>query len=115
MSDKKKFMEAVKAVNDKGVAFSVNAGDCCRGCLTDQELGLESNNSPYGYTFGAQDMGVKWNRQGESKVDFVYVYFGNGEADGLDVPQIIVDAFDDAGLRTEWDGKQSSAIKVHFV
>jgi hypothetical protein len=124
-SPKARWDRAVKSLRKSGVHFRTNVMKCCRGCITEQDLNLKDVEQPYGYTFGGQDMWVKFNEDGQpyEKADRwerrsngydykspekVFINHGN------DAGAKIAEAFRTEGFTVEYDGTDYNCVEIKF-
>lgn len=121
-SPKARYDRAVKSLRKDGVHFRTNMMKCCRGCITGEDLGVKSEDQPYGYTYGGQGGWVKFNEDGlpyekeESrwKGDYrlardIFINWGNGSAEK------IVEAFKAQGFEVQWNGNDWDTVRVILV
>jgi hypothetical protein len=116
---------AKKQIRALGVKVKVNVMECCRGCITDEKLGLTSSTQPYIFTYGGQGNAVSWvdglpflrsdaKKWRLSDKDMVNTeYFNHGNL----TPELtyqIVEIFHNNGLAANWDGNEYRCIEVDF-
>lgn len=122
-----RFFTATKELRREGVKWHTNVMQCCRGCVTPEQIGLkdEDDETPYAWTFGGQGSALKWDREtgfavremrgygrtwgGRVNHDepvTVYVNHGNGSA------AKVVEAFRRNGFTVEWDGSDSQCVQI---
>jgi hypothetical protein len=126
-SPERRFKEAIKSLRRQGIKWHTNVRQCCRGCVTAEQVGLandEDGTTPYGWTFGGQGGAITWDRDGQPNQRFddsryfrgygdrptrtvrVYVNHGNGSAER------IAQTFRDSGFEVEWDGSAHQCVVV---
>jgi hypothetical protein len=114
-----RFNAAVSDMRRQGVKFHRNIRQCCRGCVTAEQLGLSGDNdetTPYVWTYGGQGCAFRFAGNGEPEYSHrsagrgtlttIYLYHGNGGA------AIAAAAFRAQGLNVEWDGTEFRAVEI---
>lgn len=118
-SPEARFKRAVKALRAEGIAWRTNIRQCCRGCVSAEMVGLDSEDStePYAWTFGGQGQTLRWDadgnpidnrelrRQGGTLVD---INWGNGAAEK------VVTAFQAEGFEADWNGSDWDTVTVRL-
>lgn len=126
---KARFQNAIKEARANGVKVRQNVQSCCRGCVTEEKLGMKREDQPYAFTFGGQGMAYSWIDEDEAPVnredmkrsqrsyyrtrqpkivESVMFNWGNDSAEAL------VEAFKNNGFDVEWDGSEYSCVEVKF-
>lgn len=111
---------ALKTLRASGVRVRQNVQACCRGCISEEKLGMKSPDEAYAMTFGGQGNAyawvndelvyresLSWNRRTKA-VEAVYFNHGNGSA------QRIADAFSQQGFDVEWNGTDGQCVIIKF-
>ncbi|WXW92616.1 hypothetical protein SEA_ENYGMA_135 [Streptomyces phage Enygma] len=112
MTFESKFKGAFREVRKQDVAAKMQVWECCRGCISKEKLGMDSDADPYVYTYAGQGSKLKFS--GDSvvyadtrrAVPHIYVYHGNGG--GAKFAEVAKSM----GLDVEWDGSEWQAIVV---
>lgn len=122
-----RFFTATKELRRAGVKWHTNVQQCCRGCVTHDQLGLasEDDETMYAWTFGGQGGALRWNRDNGfavrdmtgygrtwgGRVDndepvTVYVNHGNGSG------ALVAEAFKRNGFTVKWDGSETMCVEI---
>lgn len=119
---KARYNVALKALRAEGVKVRSNVRQCCRGCITPDQLGLTDEtvkSTPYAYTYGGQGQAVSWDSNGEPKrlreayswgeprtIESAMFSHGNGAG-----PKV-AEAFEAQGFGVIWDGSDFKCVEV---
>lgn len=112
---------AVKSLRASGVRVRQNIMECCRGCVSEEKLGMKTPTEPIAWTFGGQGGAVSWvkgepfyrdtlrsHRSRTRAVEEIYFNHSN------DAGQRIAQAFIGQGFEVDWDGTNSKTVIVKF-
>lgn len=127
-----RYKQAVKdaraAAKAAGVPIKIrqNVMTCCRGCTSNEDLGLpkDDDSTAYAYTFGGQGNRIQWRKgnpvfgarkpkgygymESASLETKAYWNHGNGSA------PFLKEAFEANGFEVEWDGSDAQCVIVNF-
>jgi hypothetical protein len=114
-----RFNAAVSDLRKNGVKFHRNIRQCCRGCVTAEQVGLMDEDdkvTPYVWTYGGQGCAFGFDSDGEPQyrsttawrgtLNSIYLYHGNGGG------EIAARVFAAQGLTVEWDGEEFHAVEI---
>lgn len=126
---KARFRSALKEIRANGVKVRQNVQKCCRGCVTEEKLGMKSENEAYAFTYGGQGNAYTWvdddnapvsrdslrkfQRRGYGRPNLRPVnsiYFNHGNDSG----QVIAESFKNNGFEVDWDGSEMKCVVVKF-
>jgi hypothetical protein len=124
LTTKARYAAAVKALKAADVTTRINVRQCCRGCVSPEQLGLTDDTTatqPYAWTYGGQGGALRWDpATGEPVEDLprrrgwgsttsssagVFAYWNHGGPD-LVAARAVVDAFTAQGFEVEWNGSE---------
>jgi hypothetical protein len=54
------FRNALKDVRKAGIKTRLNVMECCRGCVTNEKLGIDNNDVAIIWTYGGQGHATSW-------------------------------------------------------
>lgn len=120
------FNNAKKEIRALGVKVRVNIMECCRGCVTEEKLGLKDKTQPHIWTYGGQDNAVSWvdglpylrsdvrNRYRLTEKDLVNSEFFNHGNLTPELGKQIVFIFQTNGFVVDWDGDEYRCIEIDF-
>lgn len=113
-----RFEAAKKEIRKNGVKVRVNIYECCRGCVTNEKLGIKTNDDPIIWHYGGQDhafsfasdglpyyrsylygSGRKWYRNAE---EFICNPLFNHNSLSAEQRDMVVAAFENNGLVVVW-------------
>ncbi len=114
--------KASRVLRKNGIQFRFNVQKCCRSCITEADLGMKSDDQPYGFTYGGQGNRVIWvngeptedrgkDWRGHRRLNplhTIYINFGNGGG------HRIAETFREFGFEVEWDGSDNRCIEIKF-
>jgi hypothetical protein len=118
LSTKERWNKSVREIRKVGIAIKQNVRQCCRSCVTDDQLGMKNDTQPYAFTYGGQGNATKWaddetmvlayvpRWQKNEPVKEVYINHGNGSA------QFVADTFRANGFTVVWDGSAGKCVTV---
>lgn len=126
-----RFNASKKEIRQLGVKVRVNIMECCRGCVTNEKLGLPEGDetTPIIWHYGGQDNAISWEvdgtpiyrsdakrgytRRGRRDYDAANMWFNHSNLTD-ELKQQIVAIFTKHDLVLDWDLSNSSCIEVDF-
>lgn len=129
VSIKERFENAKKEIRKQlGVKVRVNVYECCRSCVTNEKLGIKTDNDAVIWHYGGQGHAFGWDTDG-TPVSREVLYRGytrwnesgitnilfnhNGLTDAQ--KRDIVYVFEKWGIVVDWDMSDSKCIGIDFV
>lgn len=117
LTTKELWNKSIREIRKAGVKIKQNVRECCRGCITDEKLGLKNEDEAYAYTYGGQGMATKWvddvmvpayvpRYSRNEKITEVYFNHGN------DAAATVAKVFRENGFTVKWDGSEYQCVIV---
>lgn len=125
---KARFEASKKEIRTLGVKVRVNIIECCRGCVTNEKLGLPENDetTPIIWHYGGQGNAIAWETDGtpiwRSDASRGYSYNNYDAANMLfnhshltdELKNQIVAIFEKNDIVIKWDKSDSDCIEIDF-
>jgi hypothetical protein len=126
-----KFKSAKKDIRKAGIKVRVNIYECCRGCVTEEKLGLASPEMPVIWTYGGQGNAIRWHSDGlpyhaeefkgsgwgqylKKDAEVAYVYFNHSNLTN-EQKHTIVEIFHMYDFVVDYNFSDSQCIGINFA